>query len=551
MTRLLAAVFLAALTPAVLADGASPAAERPGNARSTVARLEARLPTAAGSERSALLDELRAAYESAAREAEAVGRTREAEGYRENLAILGRRTTAPSEAVTAAPSPVPAVPPVPLPHSEAVDDATHATEAQPAAADAKPEPEVSLESADAAFRTKNYAEAGRIYAALSKGAGLPENRRNPWAYCRMADVVKRINARPGTPAEWKAIQAEIEEIRRLSPKNWYAEYLRGLVADRSGSSTGKARSKAPVLRGAQPDDSTAPADSARPAIRPVSNREIAPTTLNATGDVGRQGAPVGNWLVWETPSFRILHSDETLAKSVARIAEATRDSQIRRWTGTAAQAAWSPRCDIYIYPSAALFAQMTGQPEPSPGFSTMGLNAGQVVARRVNLRADHPNILKAILPHEVTHVVLADLFTTKQIPRWADEGMAVLAEPDNEQELRAADLAEPLRSGRLFRVADLLTMDYPDGRYWALYYAQSVSLTRYLVETGSPAKLVEFLRAVQGSNLDSELKRHYGVDGVDDLQRRWLAHVRSRPTALTASANSATDSKAPVTAARE
>ncbi len=53
--------------------------------------------------------------------------------------------------------------------------------------------------------------------------------------------------------------------------------------------------------------------------------------------------------------------------------------------------------------------------------------------------------MTAILPHEVTHVVLADLFTTQQIPRWADEGIAVLAEPNAEQEIRAAELQEPLR----------------------------------------------------------------------------------------------------------
>jgi hypothetical protein len=33
------------------------------------------------------------------------------------------------------------------------------------------------------------------------------------------------------------------------------------------------------------------------------------------------------------------------------------------------------------------------------------------------------------LPHEITHVVLADRFNTKPMPRWADEGMAVLTEP--------------------------------------------------------------------------------------------------------------------------
>ena len=43
--------------------------------------------------------------------------------------------------------------------------------------------------------------------------------------------------------------------------------------------------------------------------------------------------------------------------------------------------------------------------------------------------ADIDRILASGLPHEVTHVILADLFPQQQIPRWADEGMAVLTEP--------------------------------------------------------------------------------------------------------------------------
>src|SRR5206468_7649581 len=139
-------------------------------------------------------------------------------------------------------------------------------------------------------------------------------------------------------------------------------------------------------------------------------------------------------------NFRILHADEALAQRAARVAEATREEQSRRWTGARPQSPWSPRCDIYLYPSSALYHQMTGQPEDSPGFSTMGLNGGRVVARRVNLRADHPNLLVAVLPHEVTHVILADLFPSQQIPKWADEGMAVLSEPAAEQDRRLADL---------------------------------------------------------------------------------------------------------------
>ena len=102
---------------------------------------------------------------------------------------------------------------------------------------------------------------------------------------------------------------------------------------------------------------------------------------------------------------------------------------MKRWASKTARTSWQPPCEIYLYPTAKQYAQMTGQPEDSPGYSTMGMNAGKIISRRVNLRTDHPTLVKAVLPHEITHVILADFFTEQQIPRWADEGLAVLAEP--------------------------------------------------------------------------------------------------------------------------
>ena len=207
---------------------------------------------------------------------------------------------------------------------------------------------------------------------------------------------------------------------------------------------------------------------------------------------------------------------------------------MKRWSGGSAPAeTWSPKCDIYVYPTSQIFSAMTGQPEESPGFSTMGLNAGRIIARRVNLRADHATLVKAILPHEVTHVVLADFFAQQQIPRWADEGMAVLSEPRSEQQIRAADLEKPLASGKVFRVKDLMVMDYPDGQYWGLYYAQSVSLTRFLVEQGTPAQFVEFVQGCQRRGHEAELRRIYKIEGFADLQKRWFAYARSQSLAAT------------------
>src|SRR5262249_18386788 len=147
--------------------------------------------------------------------------------------------------------------------------------------------------------------------------------------------------------------------------------------------------------------------------------------------------------------------------------------------------------ELYLYPNGKAFAQATKQPEDSPGFSTMISNGNKVVTRRMSLRGDHPALLNAILPHEITHVVLADLFTDQQIPRWADEGLAVLAEPRAQQHLRWAELESPLQTHRVFELGKLIAMDYPDSKDWSLYYAQSVSLTHFLVEQGTPERFIQ------------------------------------------------------------
>jgi hypothetical protein len=422
-------------------------------------------------------------------------------------------------------------------------------------------------TADAAFRAKRYDEAGRLYGALEREGRLPASRRDHWAYCRCTEVVRRINAKPSTPQEWAEIDAEIQRIRALSPNNWYGEYLRNRAAERSaGGRIGK--SNRLVVRGSAPEEpslninpvrvqpSAIPAPAPEPALAPLQRPKDEADTPAARPSPRPEGARpsrtapagVGEWEVRETPNFRILHHDPELAVKAAEVAEAARESQIRRWVGSAPKGTWTPRCELYLYPTPAIFSQMTGQPEQSPGFSTMGMNGGRIIARRINLRVDHPNLLKAILPHEITHVVLADLFPQQQIPRWADEGMAVLSEPSSEQQLRASDLDEPLDSGQLFKLEQLMAMDYPDGKFWGLYYAQSVSLTRFLVEQGSPSQFIQFVQRSQLNGPETELRRIYKIDGFNDLQTRWMKYARSKSAEVTAS--SAGSEKASTSAIR-
>jgi hypothetical protein len=580
-----------------------------GQAGAAVQLLEETVADATSDQQPALLEVLRQAYAAATKEAMARGQTGDAEQYRDNLEILNHTHPAPAPAKpeppiqpkpeppseprpeppvearpeTPAPAPVPL--PAPTPYRARVGEAaatpsamtpvaahTAAPAMAPAPAQARspdspqattPEEDVQqVANADAAFRAKRYDEAGKIYATLDREGRLPPSRRDHWAYCRWTEVVRRINAKPATPQEWAEIDAEIQRIRALSPNNWYGEYLRNRAAERP-SARRTTKSNRLLVRGSAPDEpplaiaqaavrpapAPAPRSPSRPKAvepKPEPARAAQPSAAPAQPAVAPAGA--GQWQVRETPNFRVFHDDPELAVKAAEVAEAARESQLRRWVGSPSKGPWTPKCDLYLYPTAATFSQMTGQPEQSPGFSTMGMNGGKIIARRINLRVDHPNLLKAILPHEITHVVLADLFPNQQIPRWADEGMAVLAEPSSEQQLRASDLDDPLSSGQLFKLEQLMTMDYPDGKFWGLYYAQSVSLTRFLVEQGTPAKFIQFVQRAQLNGAEAELKRIYNIDGYSDLHSRWVSYARTRTGEATAS--SAGSEKASASAVR-
>ena len=544
-----------------------------------VALLETALPEA-GSGKDAILDLLPKAYEVAEKQARASGRLKDAETYQENRKILKRRArtprvgAAPEPRKAAEPAPTPATEveptpppfdlsaggPTPLPEgpppSTALPDlnaptapdpspalpepmATAPTPERPASSPgvsaplAKPAPAstADLPAADAAFVAKDYAAAGRIYGALALEKRLPPERRDQWLYCRESAVKDRINARPKSEAEWSEIEAEVADIQSTDPKNILAEYLRNLVGERHAAWKQRKPTKAMVVRGSAPEEPPTPAKPARPASNPRSpdpSAKSATLASSVTGPASRIGTSAGRWQVLDSSNFRIYHGDPALAARVAQAAESARLDLLKRWASKAARPSWQPPCEIYLYPSAKQYALMTGQPEDSPGFSTMGMNQGRIISRRVNLRADHPSLVQAVLPHEITHVILADHFTEQQIPRWADEGLAVLSEPVDEQQRRAADLVTPLADNRLFAVDALMNMDYPDNRYWGLYYAQSVSMTRFLVEQGTPAQMIQFLQDSQREGYETALRRLYKIDGFPDLQRKWLAYARSK-----------------------
>jgi hypothetical protein len=245
------------------------------------------------------------------------------------------------------------------------------------------------------------------------------------------------------------------------------------------------------------------------------------------------------WEVAETTNFRVFHKQQRdLAEKAARAAEQTRAAMYRKWFGQSGEA-WNPRCDMYLHASAQDYSRATGQSAALQGHSRIesDRDTGRVVARRIDLHVDHPRMLDAVLPHETTHVVLAGQFGRHQVPRWADEGMAVLTEPADKVDQHRRSLARCHGDGQLLSVRDLMQLgDFPSSRQISAFYAQSVSLVDYLSRQHGAVGFTQFLRDGLREGYEPALRRHYGYRDFADLQERWnqqmLAGLAASPTAV-------------------
>jgi hypothetical protein len=267
-------------------------------------------------------------------------------------------------------------------------------------------------------------------------------------------------------------------------------------------------------------------DAAPPQSRPCQGVECVLGAL----EEGQEGA--ARWEQQVSPSFRILHlGAAALAARVAQIGEGQRRRQLTLWTGAAPDAPWTPRCDVYLFPSTRVLIQMSGR-EAKAGSAAARpsqLYRGRMISRRINLAADDEHLLRSTLPHEISHVVLTDLLEGKRVPLWADEGLAVLAElSDRTRERYAEILATHVTRRQTFAVPSLLQMTrYPDREYTSLFYAQATSLTRLLLERGGRATLLEFLRAAAAGPAAAALQRSYGMSLLE-LQTVWLDHAAGK-----------------------
>lgn len=256
-----------------------------------------------------------------------------------------------------------------------------------------------------------------------------------------------------------------------------------------------------------------------------------------------------SWWVVETVNFRVcsLASDAESTR-IALHCEALRKSIRELWLPGQPALVWKPRCDIIAHASDAGYLRAVGRgAEQTAGSALIEFEANAVAIRRVDLKHAAPEALESALAHELTHVVLADRFTDKAIPVWADEGMAVLADSRAKQQLHWRDLQQGLRNQSMFGLGELVAgADFPAPHRMGVFYGQSVSLVSYLLAAGEPGQFLEFVDQALDVGYDRALEQVYQIHGVRDLEQRWLNSLRAGGTRFV----SLTPADFPVIAAR-
>jgi hypothetical protein len=183
---------------------------------------------------------------------------------------------------------------------------------------------------------------------------------------------------------------------------------------------------------------------------------------------------------------------------------------------------WSPRCEVVVHADAASYVRAVPGGERSVGSSWIETERGRIVTRRIDIRGDIDDWMAGALAHELIHVLLADRFLDG-LPRWAEEGLALLADPEHKQARHDLDFRRALSSRTQFRVGELVVLnDYPSASRITTFYGQSASLVRFLAARRPPAEFVAFVEKVGQIGYDAALRDVYAIDGVSALETAWL-----------------------------
>lgn len=245
------------------------------------------------------------------------------------------------------------------------------------------------------------------------------------------------------------------------------------------------------------------------------------------------------WFEKKTAHFTVRTHNERLTEIVAIQAEKYVAALCQKFLNGAAYPHVVP---LTVYRDQAEYVG-AGNPDWSQGGTAVGYESldgflQDRMTRKIDLLHTikgelNPDLAKPkLLPHELTHLILAERFGERTIPLWLNEGIAQYMETDRRAECDRL-LLEHFndRKGTPIPLRTLVSLPgYPDDRgAIALFYAQSASFTGWLADLLGPAKFAAFIDDLRNGTepepaLQVALKA--GKDWEAPVQAQWMKAMR-------------------------
>lgn len=217
-----------------------------------------------------------------------------------------------------------------------------------------------------------------------------------------------------------------------------------------------------------------------------------------------------------TQNFLVHAPDRQTAEQFGQMAEVYRKQKAVEWIGREMEP-WPQPCPLYVKPT------MSG----AGGATSFDYRNGGYVVLKMEIFGQYERLLNSVLPHEVTHTVFAHHFRYP-VPRWADEGGAVLSEDEQErykhdqlarQFLNSPGGKVPLR--RLFALREYAEVDNV-----MKLYAEGFSVANFLVGQSDRQTFLNFVNVGMRQGWDQAARTYYGLNSVEQLEEAWLQHLR-------------------------
>jgi len=302
----------------------------------------------------------------------------------------------------------------------------------------------------------------------------------------------------GVPASILTLTQGVGRVMILN--SWKTVFIAGAAIGLVGAGAGvwSAAEARPQTRG-------------RPAAAPVAP----PPPLVEAPPAAAPAADADQSATCVTTNFIVRGPSPRMTRLVADAAEHWREQLALEWLGKQLPL-WEQRCSIVL--------QL--QPDNGGGATLMQFADGKARIVSMRLEGTYDRILDSILPHEVTHAVLASA-TGRPLPRWADEGAALLAEDIEDTGNRERDVRQvlgknervPLR--RLFAVREWNELADVN-----ILFAQGYSVVRFLVERTDKTTFLAFVKQGMEEGWDAAAKTCYRFESVELMEAAWLEWLR-------------------------